>query len=247
MHEEERAKIETLARKQVLQLEESAAALKTLRSLGDAGESGKGPKKRQRVLEDSEPPVPLQDDEDMGSEDEEDSEEDSSSTSSEEEEELQPVKKKKGSRAGKGLDEAKCLQKRANKLQKKAKQKDRKQQEQRKKIHREQQLAERNRKAVQQKVRALAGKVKAKVAPHKEGLEEIVQHLNFPSLPKIAQAKCHQYLEELQCFESDARSTLDDPSATSSPLNLEAVVEACKASSVVRSSVSALLKTVSKF
>ena len=145
------------------------------------------------------------------------------------------------------MDEAKSLQKRAKKLSEKAKKKDRKQQEQRKKIQREQQLADRNRKALQAKVRALANKVKANVAPHKQGLDEIVQHLNFPSLPKIAQAKCHQYLEELQVFEADAQSTLDDTSAASCPLNLEAVVEACKASGVVRSSLSALLKTVSKF
>ena len=66
-------------------------------------------------------------------------------------------------------------------------------------------------------------------------------------MPKIAQAKCHQYMEQMQVWEADASSTLDDKSATSSALNLEAVGEACKSASVVFKSVSALLKTVSKF
>ena len=133
------------------------------------------------------------------------------------------------------------------KLSEKAKKKDRKHQEQRKRIAREQLAAEREKKALQGRVRGLANKVKGKVAPHREALQELVQHPSFPSLPKIAHHKCHHTIEKLQIWEADANSTLDDKSATSYALNLESVGEDCKSVGVVRSSVGALLKIVSKF
>ena len=250
LHSEERAKIESLARSQVLQLEESQAALKSLKALDelDPGRSGKAPKKQRRQLEDSERAMPLMNDEGMGAEDEEDSEEESSSSEEEDsDEDLLPRELAKKPRAGKGLDEAKTLQRRAKKLSAKARKQDRKQAQQRQRVAREQQQADREKKALQGRVRALASKVLAKVGPHLEALQEVVQNQHFPSLPKIAQAKCHQYMEQMRVWEADANSTLDDKSATSSALNLEAVGEACKAANVVRSSVSALLKTVSKF
>ena len=100
---------------------------------------------------------------------------------------------------------------------------------------------------MQGRVRGLANKIKGKVAPHKEALQELVQHPSFPSLPKIAQHKCQQIIEKLQIWEADANGILEDKSATSSALNLESVGEDCKSASVVRTSVGALLKIVSKF
>ena len=106
IHEEERAKVETLARQQVLQLEENAKALKSLKSLDVAPAGGRGEKvKKQKreavseVVEDSEP-----------EEEEADTEQESSSQESSASEEMQPVKSKKRS-----LEDARRMTKQARK------------------------------------------------------------------------------------------------------------------------------------
>jgi hypothetical protein len=242
IHEEEKAKVETLVRKHMEALENQGKALKALKSIGRSSSSTHAaPGSKRRAKEESESG--------SGGEDS-DSEESSQSDcdDSDDTEDSEPFQKTK--KRGKSQS-AQQMAKHASKLALKAKKKEAKQAEKRRRVEKEQKLkakvAEKEQKALQKKMHSTATKCMAKLSPLTASLAEILKDKDFDTLPRIAQRRCTEIQDKLQAWESDAQAIIEGKNTTTSDLDFDAVANACKDANIIRTSAAALLKTVSKF